>query len=42
MDFEDLEKKVKESRARVLILCSPHINFAAISYEEIEDKVGSP
>lgn len=33
MDFEDLEKKVKESRARVLILCSPHINFAAISYE---------
>ena len=24
MDFEDLEKKVKDSKARMLILCSPH------------------
>jgi cystathionine beta-lyase len=37
MDFEDLEKKVKDPRAKILILCSPHNPVARVwTREELE------
>ncbi len=41
MDFEDLEKKIKDPRAKILILCSPHNPIARIWQREELIKLGN-
>ncbi len=41
MDFEDLEKKVKDPRAKVLILCSPHNPVGRVWKLEELEKLGN-
>ena len=41
MDFEDLEKKCKDSRAKVLILCSPHNPISRVWKREELEKLGN-
>jgi len=40
MDFEDLERKVKDPRAKILILCSPHNPISRVWQEEELKKLG--
>ncbi|MHA1718529.1 MAG: MalY/PatB family protein [Promethearchaeota archaeon] len=40
MDFEDLEKKVKDPRAKMLILCSPHNPISRVWTREELKKLG--
>ena len=41
MDFEDLEKKVKDPRAKMLILCSPHNPISRVWKREELEKLGN-
>ncbi|MHA1473810.1 MAG: MalY/PatB family protein [Promethearchaeota archaeon] len=41
MDFEDLEKKVKDPRAKILILCSPHNPISRLWKGEELKKLGN-
>jgi len=41
MDFEDLEKKVKDPRAKILILCSPHNPVSRVWKREELEKLGT-
>ena len=41
MDFEDLEKKVKDSRAKILILCNPHNPVSRVWQRDELEKLGN-